>query len=488
MPNSDQTLTLDDLWKLITELRAEVAHLREENASLRQENLALRQENLALREENATLRKEITELKSKLNKNSRNSSLSPSQDPFRPKRSQKPSGRKQGGQPGHKGHSRKMYPPEQITKTVDVRPSSCSSCGGRQFHNESVFVEYRQVVELPPIIAEVTQYNIHTCCCGHCGKHVRPEVPKEAERGYGPRIMGFLTLLSGDSLIGKRKISSLMGYLGIRISIGAVCNVHRIACEILEAPFEAIRAKVLAQSNVNADESSWRLRSKIQWAWIAATPGATFIKIEGSRSQATFNRVFDGFQNTLTTDRYASYNSHQGDRQVCLAHIDRDFTKMSERPEAEGVIGKLLGEQLGKIFGLWKQFTVGDLTRESLQRQIQTHIDAMNAGLRIGASAEGFSSKTQSLCYDLLDRFPSLWTFLRQEGVEPTNNLAERGLRPVVILRKLSSGSQSDWGLKFTERLLSVVFTLKQRAQNVFEYLVDCFRARSRADPLPSPC
>lgn len=178
MSKPDLNHSIDDLWAIITELRAEIRQLRDENAALR---------------------KEVEDLRSKLGTNSKNSSVPPSQDPFRPKGKRKPSGRKQGAQPGHKGHCRQTYPPDQIAKIVDVQPVSCSSCGGNQFHTDPVSVECRQVVELPPVIAEVTQYNIHTCCCGHCGKHQRAKVPKEAERGYGPRLMGFLTLLSGDS-------------------------------------------------------------------------------------------------------------------------------------------------------------------------------------------------------------------------------------------------------------------------------------------------
>lgn len=460
MSKPDQNHTSDELWAIISELRIE----------------------------NAALRKEVEDLRSKLGTNSRNSSLPPSQDPFRPKVKKKPSGRKQGAQPGHKGHSRQIYPPDQISKVIEQRPTSCSRCGGSQFNTLPVSVECKQVVELPPVIAEVTQYNIHTSCCNSCGKHQRAVVPKEAERGYGPRLMGFLTLLSGDSQLGKRKISSLLGYLGIKISVGSVCNIHKLACGLLATPFDEIKGKVLAQSNVNADETSWRLYSKKQWAWIAATPEATFIEIDASRSQAAFNRIFSGFQNTLTTDRYGAYNNHPGKKQTCLAHITRDFTKVSERKGAEGAIGRILKEQLAEIFGLWKKFKFGECSRETIQEQAQSYIDSIEAGLKVGASAAQFTTKTQAFCCNLLHRFSTLWTFLYQEGVEPTNNLAERGLRPAVIARKISGGSQSEWGLRFTERVMSVVFTLKQRAQNVFDYFVNCFEARVRAGPVPSPC
>lgn len=155
------------------------------------------------------LEAEVKELKEKMGSNSRNSSKPPSQDPFRPKRTSKPTGRKRGAQPGHPGHSRKPVPPDQVTKMIDIRPESCSNCKSDKFSNEPISVELRQVVELPEIRAEITQYNIHTCRCDKCGKHVRGKVPAEAERCFGPRLMGFITMLAGEGHLSKRKIRSI---------------------------------------------------------------------------------------------------------------------------------------------------------------------------------------------------------------------------------------------------------------------------------------
>jgi len=116
---------------------------------------------------------------------------------------------------------------------------------------------------------------------------------------------------------------------------------------------------------------------------------------------------------------------------------------------------------------------------------VENHIQNINDALTVGAGAEQIGSKSQALCCGLLDRFATLWTFLEQEGVEPTNNLAERGLRPFVIARKLSNGSQSEWGIKYSERIMTVVCTLKQRAGNVFEYLTRVFYSRLEKGPAP---
>jgi transposase len=297
--------------------------------------------------------------------------------------------------------------------------------------------------------------------------------------------MGFMTMLGGEGPLSKRKICSITGYLGIKISLGGLSNIHKLAAELLKKPFEEIKEAVLSEKNVNGDETSWSLRGKRCWIWTGASPRATFFQIDPSRSQEAFKRVFGEFENTLTSDRYGAYNLYEGKKQACLAHILRDFTKMSERDGADGAIGRILLEQMKEIFGHWKKFKNLSATRTELQEAVKNHIQNIRDALDVGASAEQIGGKSQALCCDLLNRLATLWTFLEQEGVEPTNNLAERGLRPCVIARKLSNGSQSEWGIKFSERIMTVVCTIKQRAGNVFEYLTQVFYARLEKGPAP---
>ena len=131
-----------------------------------------------LSEKVSALEEENKALKERLNTNSSNSSKPPSQDPFRPNRKTKPSGKQRGGQPGHPGHKRQLYPEADLTANTDLKPTTCPSCQSAQFDAIPISIECRQVVELPPIQAEVTQYNIHTCRCGHCGKRSPSRSPE----------------------------------------------------------------------------------------------------------------------------------------------------------------------------------------------------------------------------------------------------------------------------------------------------------------------
>ena len=456
------------------------------NVNWEQRYLALEQRFHALEQRCAELLAENQALREQLNTNSNNSSKPPSQDPNRKSRRSESTGRKPGGQPGHTGHKKTLYPPEKISKTIEVRPEICPGCTSWAFERTPVAVEIRQVIDLPEISPEITQYNIYTYKCLGCWKHVRGDAPKEAERGFGPRLMGFVTMLTGEGHLTKRKICSIAAHLGLKISLGALCNIHRLAGDLLQAPAKAIQQFVLKQEQLNADESGWRVLKKRCWIWIGATSKATFFKIDPSRSSQAYRRIFGSYCGTLTTDRHGAYNEHEGPKQSCLAHIDRHFEKMSERPGIDGSFGRLLEGQLDLIFGLWDEFKRGTFPRPILQEKASEHVENIKAAL-IFTAREAKNSKSAALAHDLLGRFSTLWTFLFIEGVEPTNNLAERGLRPAVIFRKLSGGNQSDWGARFTESLMTVVCTLKQNAMNTFTFLTEMFAAHQTARSPPVP-
>ena len=254
----------------------------------------------------------------------------------------------------------------------------------------------------------------------------------------------------------------------------------------MQAPAEATQQFVLEQGQLNADESGWRVLKKRCWIWIGASPKATFFKIDPLRSAKAYQRIFGSYCGALTTDRHGSYNEHQGPKQSCLAHIDRHFEKMSERPGIDGSFGRLLEGQLDFIFGLWDEFKKGTFPRLILQEKANEHVENIRAAL-IFTAREAKNSKSAALAHDLLGRFPTLWTLLFVEGVEPTNNLAERGLRPAVIFRKLSGGNQSNSEARFTERLMTVVCTLKQNGMNTFRFLTEIFTAHQVARPPPTP-
>jgi transposase len=423
------------------------------------------------------LKAKIKDLEEKLNTNSSNSSTPPSQDPFRSPKRKKPTGRKQGAQSGHIGHRRSLYPLEKVKKVHDLKPVACSNCQSHVFDQEAVSIEIRQVIELPEAPPEVTQYNINTCRCSSCGKHVKADIPAEAQYGFGPRLMGFITSLTGEFRLSKRQVTALMGKIGIKICSGSVCKIHERASEILDKPYEEIKKHTLQQGHLNADESSWKTLAQKRWLWIGHGKDSVFFKIKASRSAQAFREVFGTFKGGLTTDRYNAYNSHEGKRQLCWSHTDRDFEKIAERSGFDKVIGETLLGCKTKIFDLWHQFKDDRIERKELIKNIEAGPkEDLKVILKVGALHRDCRNKTKATCIDFLQRFDMLWIFVYKDGVEPTNNAAERGLRHGVIWRKLSHGSQSEAGERFVERVMTVAATLKLRAANTLEYFTICFR------------
>jgi len=456
----------------------EIQSIKLEITQLKAENAALRAENAELKAENGKLKTEIKQLNERLNTNSTNSSTPPSQDPFRKAKKKKKTGCKQGGQPGHNGHQRDLYPLEQVQAVHDLRPTFCPNCESKEFHQEAISTDTRQVIELPDNPPQITQFNIHTCQCTCCGKRVKADVPPEAKYGFGPRLMGFITSLSGEFRLSKRQVVALVGKIGIRMCSGSVCKIHERASRILSTPYEEVKQYTLKQKHLNADETSWRTLSKKRWCWIGRGQNSMFFVITKCRSAEAFKNTFGEFKGGLTTDRYSAYNSHEGLQQLCWSHADRDFEKISSREGTDKWIGENILDCKKNIFDLWHQFKNGLIEREKLIEKIEKGPkEKLRVLLKAGAAHPDCCNKTKATCADFFFRFDMLWLFIYQEGVEPTNNAAEQGLRHGVIWRKLSHGSQSEMGERFTERVMTVAMTLKLWAKNSFEYFTECFKA-----------
>ena len=470
-------------------LENRIRDLEERLAKALEETDRLRSENEQLCQEKNRLKIRVEELEEQLKTNSKNSSKPPSQDPYRKSRSRKKSERKQGGQPGSKGAFRKRFSKECVTEVVEINPTSCPCCKGKAFDPSPLRTEIRQVADLPDIKLSVTEYHINTCKCAQCGENAKGEVPIEAKGSFGPKVMGFLTLLSGEYGLSKRKIANLLGHLNLKISLGTICKLHHIAGEILAEAYERIKEVTLNQSCINADETSWRTKGKRKWLWIATTKGSAYYKIDGSRSGEAFSRIIgEKFKGTLTTDRYGAYNNHIGKRQLCLGHIGRDIEKIIDRKNIDSEIGKGLKETFSELFRLWNGFKSGDLTRRELIEGTEAFCKKRAwALLRLGAMGKGLRSKTRGTCKNLLKSFDGLWVYLYEEGVEPTNNLAEQDVRQGVIWRKISSGTQSEAGERFVERILTVGMTLKKQSKSVLGFLVESFQSYIRAGPMPMP-
>ena len=463
------------------ELEAEVASLKARVAELEQ----------IVAEQN----KRIAELLERLNKTSANSSKPPSSNPpgFKQAPTKKRSGKKRGGQRGRQRALRDLVPPEKVSQVVDHFPSDCDHCGKLLEPGMAPSVAapvLHQVAEIPPIEPHVTEHRLHECLCNRCGERTRAKLPGDVPQGqFGPRLTAILALLSGGYRVSKRGVQRLaLDLFGLSISTGMVCKLQRRTAEALEKPVAALLEHVKTQ-NVHIDETSWREAGRKAWLWVVVTPLVTIFRIAQSRSADVARELLGSeYKHIAVCDRYVGY-LWVNNVQLCWAHVRRDFQAMVDRGGESRAIGEHLLGLSDALFEWWHRVRDGTLARSTFQQYVSVLRKECRKQLELGTQCG--CARTAGTCRELLLDERYLWTFVRREGIEPTNNAAERSLRHAVLWRKSSYGTASKTGSRFVERILSLTATCRQQGRDVLETLTSAIEAHQLAKPtqslLPQP-
>lgn len=432
----------------------------------------------------AALVAEVAELKARLNQNSANSSKPPSSDGphVKPAPPRVPSGKRRGGQPGHPKAERTLLAPDEIRT---LKPPVCRDCA-RPLAGDDPAPAIHQVHELPVVKPHVTEYRCHRLRCLHCGTTTVAPVPSDAITGYGPRAQAVAALLTGSCRLGKRGTSQLFGDLfGVPLSPAMVCKLQHTTARALAPVVEAALVYTRAHP-ANVDETGWKQGRQRAWLWVAVTTFVVAFLIRRTRGRAAFDDLRAGSTAVHTTDRYPVYTHlRPHKRQVCWAHLRRDFQAMVDRGGSGAAIGGALLACSDTLFGCWYRVRDGTLARSTfrsvyvpdLRRPVGEH-------LRSGAACG--CAKTAATCAELLAVEASLWTFARVAGVEPTNNAAEREVRHAVCWRKTSFGTDSERGSRFVERILTVVASCRRQNRNVLAFLTDAIIAHRTGGPAPT--
>ena len=463
---------IDKLWAVVGDLSAQVEPLTSLLA--------------AQKTQIAELESELARLKEKLGTNSSNSSKPPSSDPNRVRKKRKKGG-KRGAKPGHPGHRRELVPPERVNELKNLWPQGPCLCGGAL----TVPVgepRRHQVFELPPITAHVTEWRLFALACERCGRCHRAGLPPEAPTGMlGPRATALVGLLEGPYHLSRRLIQQLLAdVFGLKVSLGTVSNTEAVLTDAMAPAHQEVADGVRAASVLNMDETSHTHCARRHWTWVAVTRALTFFLIRDSRSAEVAREILGESQSAiLGADRYSAYGwVDPTRRQLCWAHLLRDFTRMRERPGLSQSVGKSLLKLSATLFEHWERYKQGLIERVALIEQ--TEPIRVNVVRWLEFAAQRDSGKTGGTCKKLLETRQALWTFLHKADVEPTNNAAERALRPFVIRRKLSFGTWSDRGDRFLERLLTLVATCRQQGRDVLAFLTQTLEAHRLGLPPPS--
>jgi transposase len=463
-----------DLKQHLVAGAARIADLKEEVAA-KDARIA------ALEGQVAALTKQVAELLEKVGRNSGNSHLPPSSDPPGSHAGKgKKSGRKRGGQPGHAGVTRKLVPLEEVDEIFNLFPKECGNCWAAlpEVLDPSA-KRYQQTELLPPVMRHTKEWRCHEVCCPLCGHRTRAsydptQIPASP---FGPRLMATAATLSGDYHLSRRKTVRLLFELfGVRMSLGALSAVEaRVSKAIVPAVDQAWKQADEAPVK-HTDGTTWVQAGKTLSLWTIATTMVTVFKILADHTKETLQPYYGSIRGILVSDRAKELNFWTMERrQICWAHLLRRFVAFSERDGVAGAIGRELLDATSVLFGYWYDFKTGKLDRATLVRRMAPLRAQVEAILEraVAADIAGLSGS----CADILEHRAALWTFVEENGVEPTNNHAERELRDFVLWRKRSYGTQSERGNRFAERIMTITHTARKLKTNVFEFLTACCRA-----------
>lgn len=424
------------------------------------------------------------ELARRQGRSRRGAQASASSDSDRRRRS---SGRSPGGQPGHEGHGRALMPAGRVDQWIPVKPGACHRCGHR-LRGEDPHPRRHQQVVIPPVRAEVLEYQLHTLRCPACDVLTEADWPAGvSRRTFGPSVQAWVGLLAGAYRLSHRNIAALLSdAFGVELSVGTVSALQQEVSAALAEPMQEACAYVRQQPRVNVDETGWRQRRGRAWLWTAVTAGVSVFAIRKSRGREVVEELLGADSPAVVgSDRYSAYGHRPpARRQVCWAHLRRTFEDFSARAGPAADVGQQLLASTDQMFTWWHRVRAGTLQRSSFQVYVSTLRGRVRLALWFGQQFADAS--TAATCANLLDLGPALWTFARREGVEPTNNEAERALRHGVLWRHTSFGTHSADGSRFVERLLTVRDTLRQQQRSVLDYLTTACHAALHQQPAPS--
>jgi len=427
------------------------------------------EENLSLKDLLKNALEEIASLKEQLNKNSNNSSKPPSTD-YKQNTLDKPQKRREK----RKGINRPFFSKEQIDKRIKCSLKNCPHCGSSSIKDLSTF-NILQQVELPKVKATITEYIRKKYYCHSCKSSSFAKLPKGIPNSsFGPRLMGLTSTLTGVFHLAKREAIQLVKDLyNVDIGLGSIPNIEERVSAALDPYYQKIHEFVLnSPLTKHFDETSWRDSGKRHYAWIATCESAAVYMIDRHRNALACQKLLKNKNmrnQNYVSDRYSVYNKIGSKHQYCLAHLIRNFRNFAQRDGPDEKIGESLEKLLAKACFTHNKYRKGNINLT--QRNISLGHTRRKVELYLCDGIANGSDKLSNLCDKLYDNSYSLWIFKETQGVEPTNNLAERDLRKLVIWRKKSYGTRSDRGKSFVERITSISQTLRKQKKNVLQFV-----------------
>ena len=369
---------------------------------------------------------------------------------------------------------------ETPTQTIQHKLEQCPDCRYPLQHPQLAL--RRQVIELPPPQpTEVTEHQLFKSWCARCSKwhHAQVDLSTQVvgQQGrMGVRIASLIAYLRTSLRLPVRLIREYLHFVHqLLISTGEIVGLlHTVAeTEPVKQATQQVRERVRASRIVHGDETGWREEGQNGYVWCFCTPqGERYYEYDRSRGGAVAKRILGAeFKGTLVTDFYAAYNDFPGEHQRCWAHLLRDLHELKEEhKESEEVLGWVA--QLRKLYDTAQDVLMGGPSPPTEQERERLYVQSLEATAELARKYANAKEQRAHPCHTLAKRLllhlDALFQFVLLPGLSADNNLAERSVRPVVVMRKVSGGSQSKRGSRTRMILASLFGTWRAKALNPF--------------------
>jgi transposase len=384
-----------------------------------------------------------------------------------------------------------MAPEDAVDTTHHYHPVACAHCSGvfEAGGYEELEPQRHQVVDVPEVKPSIVEHRLHVRRCGNCQGETVAAWPEGVPRSCsGPRLQAWVSILTVRFRLSKRESQSLLkDLLGIAVSLGGISDIEQYVSEVLAAPVAEIQSALKSVDVAQHDETGWRQENQKAWVWVTISQNYAVYRVDLKRNGEVARSLLDSaqFLGTVVSDRYKAYNCYPMQRRgICHSHLGRDYKKIADREGPGQHIGKELCTQEAAVFTVWHLFTSNAINRQVLCERMAPISAAIKDLLVSGAACT--DSKVAGMCTDILRHWDAMWTFTSVPGVEPTNNLSEQALRPYVLWRKGSFGTQSERGSRFMERMMSVIQTCRRQGRHLLSFLTQAIECWNCDSPAPS--
>ncbi|MDI9689696.1 IS66 family transposase [Burkholderia cenocepacia] len=407
-------------------------------------------------------------LEERISLDSNNSSKPPSSNgPGSPNRAQRrASARKRGAQPGHKGHSRALLDEAELDSIVECKPAPVCECGAAVAPDGDA-PRRHQVFDVPPMRAQVDEYRLYGGRCTGCGRAHAGVLPAGVPKGQlGVRALSLVGVLGTRYHLTQRKIRNLLDQLmGLSFSVGAISQAHGKVAHALKRPVAQAAASLGAAPALWMDETHYPREGIKNWVWAAVQPLLAVFAIYPSRARyVMLDFIGENCSAAITSDRYAGYACLDTERrQVCWAHLLRDFNRIGQRSGLPGRIGRRL---LGLGLVMFRKRDQGRLDARAVQGLQRRVRQALECG-----AAQTACTRTANTCANVLKLWPALWGFTSNPILQPTNNAAEQALRSLVLKRKISGPTRSLRGDQFLARGFTAHESCLRQGRDLWEFM-----------------